>query len=463
MAIDVFSPAIQGVIVQPGFLERAFRNFITPLLRYDRLTTVEPVEARVGESKTLTRPAILPPITDDANPVAAGTDLNQGMTPQSATYEQFNVTLGKLKGMMTLSLEMDETKIASEYLLNWKRLAVQAGQSLDTRAATRVFQAYDGGNTFVTAATDAVTTAHIDNINGFSTQYAFVNGMANGVPSSVSASNKLPALIYSAASPTSPPTAVNIVNIAPDETNTSTAFVGGVAYGVSGTLTFDAAQTLGAGDTIVALDGSVVIRPNGKLSRKALASGDTVVLQNFAKAKARLKNRQAPTLPNGLYPCFIDSEMLADLQLDEAFQRATAQQFGKTPYFQDGIIAQTFGIEFVETTTNPVYSIGNGLVARHAMVMAADAVVKAPFAGSLNAARKASTMGGVADIKITDDGIVLITRAPIDVEADTVTQTWRFTGGHVCQTDVTSTPAQIPTTDNARYKRGILVEAASAA
>jgi hypothetical protein len=467
-AIDNFIPPIQQVIVQQNYLERSFETMLKPNLRYDRICTIDPQEANVGESKTLTRPAILPPVVNDATPTAVGTDLNKGMTDQSATYEQYVVFIGKLHGKMSLSTEMDYTKIKSEYMLNWDRLAGQAGTSLDTRAALRVFQAYDSGNTFALSP-NVGATVEVDNINGFLTQYTFVGGVANGVPVGVNAGNKLPVLVYAAATPLAPPVAVNVIAATPDNGtggagNGSTAYVGGIAYGQSGTLTFDAVVAIAAGDTIRSVDASVVIRPNGKMNRSQLLGTDTVAFSAFRKASAKMKNRQVPTLPNGLYPCFIDAEMLSDLGDDQAFQRATATQFGKTPYFETGIIAGAFGLEFVETTTNPVYPIGNGIVARHAVVLGRDAIIKVPFKGSLQAARDAQQRNNsIHDIKITRDGIVLITRNPIDVEADEITQTWRFSGGHVCATDITSTPAAIATTDNARYKRGVMIEAASPA
>lgn len=466
MPIDSFTPAIQQVLVRLGFLEAGFREWMQPLQGYDRLAVLDHIEARIGESKTLTRPAILPAITVDATPTVAGSDLNKGTTAQQGTYEQFTTTAFKLKGMTVLSMEMDYTKISSEFLVNYKRLAEQAAQSLDTRAATRLFQAYDGGNTFITAAVTAGATIAVDNVNGFQSQYTYVGAMANGTPSPISTSNKLPVVIYSSTGTVKAGGTVSTLNaqaFTVDVSNGSGAVAGGVAYGSSGTITLDAVVTVVAGDVIKAVDGSFVIRPNNRGSRSSLVPTDLVQLKNFAKAAAKLRNRRVPTLPNGLYAAMIDAELLTDLLDDVAFQRATATTFGIQPYFREGIVAKAFGIEFVPTTTNPVYGLATGVVARHALVCGMECIIKSPLKGSLQSAQDAKNGRGPSDVKITDDGIVLITRAPIDVEADDVTQLWRFSGGMVCSTDITSTPLQIPTTDFARYKRAILIESASPA
>ncbi len=473
MAIDAFIPALQTVLIARGFLERAIHGALEPELGFDKLCDVEPFEARVGESKTMTREAILPPVTQDAVPIAAGIDLNQGMTPQGVTYEQFMVTLAERRGMMNLSLKMDETKIASEYMRFIRNLAQQAGSSRDVRAAQSLLPAYEGGNTYATAVATAATSVTVDNVSGFDTQYIGWSPFATtgataspGIPQPVSPTNKLPVRIVPAANPTQAVT-VNVTGVVPDATNACSAFSGGVYYGKSGTLTFDVPVTLAVGDTIQSLDGASVIRPNGKLSRSQLTSTDSVGLQQLSRARAKLENRKVPKLPNGMYAALVDAQVFADLLNDPAFRQATQGAFTTTPFFASGQVVSTLGLEFVSSSQVPIYPIGgsnSGLVERHAIICGKGCIVRAPSSGAANAARKAQANpgSGAVDVRYVDD-VKYVTRGPIDVLADTVTMAWEFATGHVAPTDITSTPAQIASTDYARYKRAVTVGFASAA
>ena len=473
MAIDAFIPPLQQVLVQLGYLEKKIQDGLEPELGFDRLCATDPVEARVGESVTLTRAAILPPVTQDAVPIAAGVDLNQGMTPQGITYEQYLVSIADRRGMMNLSAKMDETKIVSEFLIFTKALAGQAGSSRDVRAAQALLPAYEGGNTYANAAANAATSATVDNIKGFDTQYVGWSPFSTiaatkspGLPATVSSTNKLPVQIIPA-NPATAPTNVNVIGVAPDSTNKSTAYSGGVYYGVSGTLTFDAPVTLLVGDTIQALDGATVLRPNGKMNRSQLTGADSITLQQLARARAKLENRKVPKLPNGMYAALVDAQVFADLLNDPAFRQATQGQFGgASPYFAGGQVAGTLGLEFVSSTQVPIYPLGapgSGLVERHAVVCGAGAIVRSPSLGARNAAMRAmaSPGAGAVDVRYVDD-IKYVLRGPIDVLADTYTMAWEFSMGHVAPTDVTSTPMQIASTDYARYKRAVMIGFASA-
>lgn len=473
MAIDAFIPALQNVLVQKGYLERKIRDGLEPELTFDRICETEEIEARVGESVTMTRAAILPPVTQDAIPIAAGTDLNQGMTAQGLTYEQFLVTLADRRGMMTLSAKMDETKIASEFLRFSKALGGQAGMSRDVRAAQAFLPAYEGGNTYAKAALAASAgPVAVDNIQQFDTQYVGWSPFSTsaptqspGVPLAVTAVNKLPVRIIPAAGGAA--ISVNVIGVAPDPTNSSSAFSGGVFYGISGTLTFDAPVTLAIGDTIQSLDGAVILRPNQKTNRSQLAATDAIGLAQLARARAKLESRKVPKLPNGMYAALVDPMVFADLLNDATFRQATQGSLSVAPYFKGGTVLALLGLEFVSSSQVPVYPIGgiaSGLVARHAIVCGLGAIVRAPSKGAKNAAERAmnSPAAGAVDVRYTDF-MKFVLRGPIDVLADTYTLAWEFSMGHVAPTDVTSTPLLIASTDYSRYKRSVVVEFASQA
>ena len=479
-----FIAPLQNVIVQKGYLERKFQDALLPVLGFDKLCEVEPLDARVGEGKTMTRRAILPPITQDVVPTATVfTDLNNGITPQVVTYEQYNVTMAKRRGMMTLDLELNEYTIANEYIKNWEDLGRQAGQSQDLKAAQTLYTAYDSGNTFATAngtVASGTMTVHVDNINGFDTAYsqAIAAGQSPGVPQPVTASNPLAANVIAASNGAT--ISVLVVAAAPDGTNTSTGNVAGAAYGRSGNLSIvlptgsSATLAMALGDTLNAVDGAVVLRPNGKLNRNALISTDLATLSQLTRAKAKLKMRGVQTLPNGMYACMIDSLLWSDLENDPNFRAATQGSWGQVnSFFANGATSKALGLEFVETNVNPVFAIPGQpyLVERHALVVGMGCVVKAPSVAFERAARQANAedvdgvdivKAGATNVRFVN-GIKLVTRQPLDPEASVVTQTWSLQQGNVAATDITSTPAQIAGTDTARFKRGIMVSFASAA
>jgi len=484
-----FIPPLANVLVQRGFLERKIQDALEPLLGFDKLAEIDPIEARVGESKTLTRRALLPPVTSDVVPTATVyTDLNNGITPQQLSYEQYTTTIAKRRGMMTLDLELDEAKIVSEFVSNWEALAGQAAQSRDSRAAQYLYSAADSGNTFALGAGTVATgnmTVHVDNINGFDTAYtaALAAGGSPGVPQPTSPANPLAASIISQQAGASFNTSITVlvVGVTPDATNTSTGAGSGTAYDRSGNVILQlpagsaATLAMSAGDVLVASDGSAVIRPNGKLSRAQLTGTDLGTLSILTRAKAKLKLRGVPKMPNGLYACMIDSALWADLEQDLGFRTATQGQWGQVgSFFTNGQTNRALEMEFVETNYNPVFSIPgqSNVVARHALVCGMGCIVKSPSLGFERAAKRASgadlddegSIGpaGATDIRLVD-GVKMVTRQPLDPEATVVTQTWSWQMGHAVATDVTSTPLVIPSTDYSRYKREVLIEMGSAA
>jgi hypothetical protein len=473
-----FIPPVQSVLVQTNFLERKFQDALHAVIGFEQLAEKDPIEARIGEGKTLTKPALLPINQTDSVPSAPiFTDLNNGMTPQQRTFEQYVTYIAKRKDMLTLDLELDWATIASQFVKNWVDLAEQAVISRDSRAAATLFAAYDGGNSYCTGApttTGANVAVPTDNAVGFDTAYtgAIAAGLSPGVPQPVSGSNPQAVTIISQQNGTmGNVTSALVTNVAFDATNVSTAYYTGAPYGRSGTLTIapatgNVAVTIGVGDIIKAVDGSVILRPNGKLSRGSLAATDVATLSLLTKAKGRLVSRGVKKMPNGMYACMIDPMLWSDLENDVAFQRATAGGFSSNGFFKNGKVSSALGLEFVETSLNPVYAIPGqtqyGLAARHALVVGMGALISSPSIGFERAANLSAqgVPSGATDVRMMD-GIKMTTRQPLDPEATIVSQTWSWANGHVAATDITSTTAQNPQTDAARYKRGILVEFAS--
>lgn len=457
-------PAVQSIIEQTNLLERRFNDPLEALLAYTRLSDNEMFPNGIGETFTKTRPALFPlsaaltPL-NPANNVA----LDNGLTDQYYPFEQYQLAINEYALSTTVNIKQDRTLIQRIFLQNVYALAENAARTLEALTSQTVHNASQSGATFCTTAVSAgQTTIHVDNLIGFDKVFSSTN--SPGLPTATSGSNLVTFSVINGT--TGAVKAANITgNLAVfDATNTSTMIQGGVAYGKSGTITLSSAYAgtaAVAGDTVIATDGSYVLRPNAKQNRYQLASTDVVTLQLFAQATAKLRARNVPPLPNGNYVAIIDPVVWPQLTADPAFQYATMGSMG-TGYYKNALVNQTLGIEFINSTMVPAYTTNTaGVVARHAIVAGRGAMIKGTFQGHVDAARQAGDMQN-SDIRLLGQQIALITRGPLDRLQQFVTQSWNWVGAFTAPTDYTSTPLIIPTTDNCRYKRFVEIEVATA-
>lgn len=454
-------PAVQSIIEQTNLLERAFKTPLDANLAYSRLADEEMFPNGIGETLTKTRPALFPlsAAMTPMNP-ANNTGLDNGLSDQFYTFEQYQLAINEYALSTTVNIMQDATLIQKIFLQNFVHLGEHAGRTMDGLSAFNIHKAYDSGNTFCnTAAVSGATTVKVDNINGFDT--VFSNTNSPGLPVATSAGNPCTASVYDGSTGNLKGT-ITVNTVTADGSNASTALVGSIAYGVSGTLNVTATTfAIAVGDNIVASDGAFVQRPGGVNNRSKLVSTSLITLKDIASAVAKLRARNVPALPSGNYLCIIDPTLWPQLLADSAFNYATMGQMGEG-YFKNGMVNRTLGVEFINSNLVPAFSIPSSqLKARHAVVGGMGLLVKGTFQGSLDAARRANGMQN-ADIRLIEDAkIALITRGPLDRLQEQVTQTWKWVGGFVAPTDVTSTTAVIPTTDGARYKRAVVIEAAS--
>jgi hypothetical protein len=336
---------------------------------------------------------------------------------------------------------------------------------VDSAAAFALHKAYEAGATFTTAAlaSGAGTSIHVDNVYGFDTTY---NTSIYGPPTSTSSSYPVTVNVYGGLNSTTYGAykgSFNVIGVAFDGTNTSTANIASGAYGASGTLTLSAALSgfsIASGDALIASDGAYIVRPNGKVSRNDLNAADTASLLQFTTAKAKLASRAIRPMKNGMYACIVDPLVLNQLYADPQFIRATQGTWNVSPVFTEGIIAKGVGLEFVSSTTIPTFTIPNSIhVAKRAIVVGQGALENCPFEGAFTAMERAKSMDSIADFRRVKD-VILITRPPLNRFADTITQTWRWVCGFVAPTDVLSNATVIPTSDGSRYKRAVQIEVA---
>ncbi len=486
-----FPAAIMAVIEQKNYLQTLIRKSIRPTLVY-RPRVIGPLDwfqARIGETKTFTREGLIAPNTVALNP-ANNTGLDNGMTADVRSYEQWTATLNEYPGYIPTNILGQEAFIADVFLNNQMAMAQKAGNSLELLCVQRVFNAYDSGDSFCTAAITAGSVImKIDNGNGFSTQFPTTNSPLYQTPATVTTSNKLPIAVVDKTTLLIK-ALTNVTNWQPDTTNVSYMQGPFGQFGNSGYLTFDVSPGACAlGDRVVSLDpngalsntpptigqslnpvwkdGSFVVRPldtNGNMLPTGYAMAATSTMTpsiQIPYAVSILKRRGIPKLPNGLYGCAIDSTLLSSFYSDTGFQRATATNWDRGRYFQDGTIAAGWGIEFTEATQLPVYlSPVGGFSLRHAQVFGDGVISEHPFAGARDAADIVAQVGDVADERWVER-IKFRNMAALDDLGQVIKSVYDYVGDFQCGTDKASNPFIVGTSDFMRYKRAVTIQAAS--
>jgi hypothetical protein len=491
-----FPADIMAVIEQKNYLQTLIRTSLVPTLvfRPKKINNEDWFQARVGETKTFTRRGLIAPNTVPLNP-ANNTGLDNGMTADQRTFEQWTATLNEWPGYIPTNILGQEAFLGDLFIDNNLAMGQKAGNSLELICVQRVFAAYDSGDTFlVAAATGSPTTLHVDNINGFNLQYPQANLPSYQTPVATSSTNPISIVVIDAT--TKLIKAINTVTLAtPDVSNISYMQNGGQAFGVSGVLTLASSITsCVTGDRVVAVDpsaasaqlpptigqplnpiwkdGSLVVRPpdtnNVMIGTAAQMTAANVMNPSvmIPLAVSLLNRRGVPRLSNGLYGCAIDATLLSSFYSDTGFQRATMGEWDRGRYFTNGIIAKGWGVEFTDASQVPVYSSPAAASSpgsfnlRHAFVFGLDVIAEHPFEGARNAADIVARIGDVADERWVDR-IKFRNLAALDDLGQVIKTVYDYVGDFQCGTDKSSNPSIFQTSDWQRYKRGVLLQAAT--
>lgn len=475
MAFENMPTALQPIF-QPNMLDRRFLEQLSATNVYRKSAYKRPMPVRSGEVMIYSRAGRISPSLQDLNP-SSNVPLDNGLTPGGVgnsnpppfPFEQFLVSIGMLPSQpIELNLIQNQEIIADLFKQNMDNLSENAALSLDLRAASVGFKAYESGSTFATAAGTPGTpsSVHVDNVYGFDTAFAtgtFQNGATfpYGQPLAVSNSNQL-AVAWTTTDGST--TIIHVIGVTLDSPNNlSSMAANGLNIGFSGTLSILEDVTIGQYDTLKALDAPTVLRPNGKLNRAALTASDTIGAQLIINAVAELRrNGVKPPLANGTYPCYIDPIVDAQFFTDPQYQIMSQGQL-ESPDFKGARVSQNFGVTFIPTTNSPAYnftnSAGHALTARRALVCGEKWLQDSTFDGTEPALRAMPDLG-VADYRFVDD-IVFVNRMPIDRAGQILSSMWYWIGGFVVPTNATITPAVVPTATAARYKSAVVVEVAS--
>jgi hypothetical protein len=185
---------------------------------------------------------------------------------------------------------------------------------------------------------------------------------------------------------------------------------------------------------------------NGKLS-----------MQMILAAKATMSaNGVAPPAATGNYILYGDPIHYTGLYADPEFQLFFRGRDQSSEY-KRGIISEMLGVTLVETNMNPVQTSLASTVGtvRRAILVGEGALVEGVFTRVASDAAK--EVGDSSLITMVDD-IAHVTRPPLDVVQQVITQAWVYMGGFVSPTDLNTTPTVFPTANNSAWKRAAVLE-----
>lgn len=450
-------------IFQQNMLDRAFQDFLKPQLGYRRCADPFPLAANAGQTLTATRPSLKKPAT---TPVQPGSYASQGTAMgafetgsgsngygagQEFNVEQFTVTINQYRDYIPLNIEEATEAIASVFMQNVRVNAIQSAQTLERLGRDALYSTYFGGHTFVTTTLSAAgTSIHVDNINGFGN----VVNPSTGQIQPVSSANT--ATVYINGNP------YTLVGVTPDSTNSTTTTFGAGATslnGQSGTLTFSTSVSIsdGTANNRVRFGfAPPLIRAGGATSTSSMTSSDILKVQDIINAIAVLGNNGVPRLENGRYICYIDWTGMSQLFADPALQTLFMGKDMSTE-FKMGYLSSQYGVDFHITTEAPIQTLTNGLRVHRALVCGKGALLEGRYKGIGQYVRTLNEVGKISDVRIVD-GIVVVSRPPIDVWSQVITQGWFWVGGFTVPTDITAYQEIFPTASDSYWKRGVVVE-----
>ena len=338
-----------------------------------------------------------------------------------------------------LNVVTSRVGIASVFLRNAYVNGEQAARSLDELARNALFSAYFGGNTRVSASlSSAGPSIAVDDVRGFTT------ASVNGVQLPVSASNPLTVTVGA--------DAYTLVGANIDTVSTSIT-----PNGMSGTLTFSGNVSVSdgtAGNTVMAANASVIIRPAARGNTSQLAATDSLAMGCLLDAVAKLRMNAVPEI-GGAYNCYLDPvsarQLFADPDFKQLFQGATSAN----QVFQQGMVNQFLGLRFIPTTeayVQPHPSLP-GLMVRRPIICGQGALIEGDFEGMT-----ASDVAPKDSIIHLVDKVAMVTREPIDRLQQIIAQSWYWIGGFCAPSDTTTNPTTIPTATNAAFKRAVMIE-----
>lgn len=439
--------------IQQNMLAREFLDALRTKTAYTRMCSKMSVASHIGATLTFNQMSEFAVDLDLNDPDEMG-DIDNGLTDDEVSNEQFGFTLGKLARTTTINLLEQKAHIVDYAMKIILRQGRQALRIREGRCRNKLTASYHGGATIVTGlVSDGSSACTVDNVVGFTQIMA--GGQLKGV--SDSSGLRLPV-----ANKTDPTITLAITGVDIDVSNVSSAKAVG---GQSGTLhytTISSGNRPVVGQVLVASSASRKIRPNGKISTQALNNGDTWSIDQVLAGKTILGSNGVDPMDDGFYRCVASDLSMQQLLTDENFRIAFqgAQNASELLY---GKIIRYMGVEFVTTTeaiiqqpTNTGASQVNVAVARP-ILLGKGAIMRGEWKGLEEFVMEQQAKTVVHDMQMLD-GIAFAFRSPIDRLGERCTSSYQMIEDHCTPSDAQTTSATVVTADSAYFKRGLQFE-----
>lgn len=439
-------------MLQDRTLERVFHDALLGRLLYRSEALAELWQANLGERVVQTRVGLLPVKT---KPLVPGQD----PTPSSFAIEQWVAEARQYGDTIDTHMPTNYVTLAPIFLRNTVNLGIGAGETMNRLARNRVFRAYLGGTTNLTAAALAgATQIDVASINGFT------EVLLNGTPTPVGAGAPLAGFVGAEA--------VNFIGALP--LNADDPFGPGRLFLAVALVGAPAIRTV-----VTAANRSTIVRAGGGTSCEALTSANIITMQDIINAVSKLRGRKVPPCPDGFYHLHLSTEGEAQIFADPVFQRLN-QSLPDGAAYRDFAIGQLLGCRIYRETENPDTSNsgtlvasgnnaqasgeiggdvvnGTGVPVRRAMLLGGGAIYE-KYLDESKFITEAGVQGKIGTFNVVNNGVQVMTqrvrfimRSPQDRLQQVVAQTWSWSGDFTCPTD------QL-TTDPARHKRAIVIE-----
>lgn len=457
MAIELPNSLVN--LIQDNVLEREFKDALMPPQLFRREAMAERWPVHLGETQWFTRDGLLAPQLLSLVP---GND----PTPQNRVQiEQWQATAAQYGATLDTYMPGDYIALAAIFIRDTQKLGIQAAQSLDHMVRNRLYNAYLGGQTYLTAAASSTTTIQVAYLNGFT------SAPQQGRPAAVSSSNPLSINVGGTLGPNNTVTGgtnVKVIGFTPS----NSAQPGG-----AGTLTLNTAVTASAGAGVFASNMPYLYRIGGGASTNSLSSSNVLTLAGLRAGVTRLRKMYVPTFPDGTYHCQLDATSEAQLFNDSEFQLLNRGQTVSEEEVRNFMIARANGITFIRNeevpqayNTNSANSdviYGDTVVGSlgtapgtpvHRPIMYGPNTIREMYIDETQYITDAGALGKIGNFHVTANGLAMITdriryilRTPLDRLQQVVSQTWSWSGDFAIPTDSL-------TGDSAQFKRAVVFE-----
>ena len=308
-------------LAQKNFLQRKFYEALIPTVQFLAAAELEEYGRGNGGTVISTVPGRKTPVLD---PVAPKTD----PTSVPTQYEWFRTTVRQYTGTDDVPMNEAYGTIADLYLQKMSELGIQCGTSLNLMVRNSLYAAYMAGNAVAINSAAPGTSLQVTTGNGFR------ETVVNGDPVAISSTNKKAIVVGTVSA--------NAIAWTPDDA--------GYPDG-PGVLTLEAAITWAANARVVAVDRSVILRPNNASTIDALSTSDSAKLALFRRAAAQLANDGVMPMADGYYHVHCSPFVLQELGSDNEYQRLF--QGRPEAYMPDGSIGTIGKLKFFENNQTP--------------------------------------------------------------------------------------------------------------